>query len=84
MDEIIKIFPSFWEYLFWGIGILLSSTVALAAMIAKMTLDSINKTITTSKNEILVEISSHSVTLNDHKERIRRIENDYYKPIGVS
>ena len=84
MDEILKLFPNFWEYLFWGIGILVSSTIAMAALIAKMTIDSFNKTILTSKNEILREISSHASILDDHRERIRRIENDYYKPIGGS
>ena len=84
MDEIIKIFPDFWEYLFWWMGILVSATIAMAALIAKMTIDSFNKTITTSKNEILREISSHALILDDHRDRIRRIENDYYKPIRGS
>ena len=84
MDEIIKIFPEFWEYLFWWMSILISSLIAMAALIAKMTIDSFNKTILTSKNEILREISSHASILDDHRERLRRIENDYYKPIGGS
>ena len=84
MDEIIKIFPSFWEYLFWWMGILISATIAMGALIAKMTVDSFNKTITTGKNEILRELSIHKTLLDEHMIRIQRIENDFYKPNGGS